>query len=127
MIKNSKIPANYQTVMPYLILKNAEQFIAFTKNIFTATEIRKVMRGESIIMHAEIMIGESTIMIADVTEGYEPQTSGLFVYVDHADSTYKKAIDSGATVITPLSDQPYGRSGGVLDPFGNTWWITSAV
>ena len=127
MTKNSKIPANYQTVMPYLILKNAETFIAFTKSIFNATETTKVMRDENIIMHAEIMIGESTIMLADSTEGYEPQTSGFFVYVDNADSTFKNAIESGATVVTPISDQPYGRSGGVLDAFGNTWWITSII
>lgn len=126
MQKNSKIPANYQTVMPYLILRNAEKFIAFTKNVFSATETTKVMKGEGIIMHAEIMIGECTIMLADSTEGYEPQTSGLFVYVNDADSTYKKAIDAGATILSPLADQPYGRSGGIVDPFGNTWWITSA-
>ncbi len=88
MTKNSKIPANYQNVMPYLILRNAEKFIAFTKDVFSATETTKVMRDESIIMHAEIVIGESTIMLADSTEGYEPRTSGLFVYVDNADTTY---------------------------------------
>lgn len=126
MTKNSKISVNYQTVMPYLILENVEKFIAFAKNVFGATETTKVMRNENIIMHAEIMIGESTIMLADSTEGYEPRTSGLFVYVDDADSKYKSALDSGATIITPLSDQPYGRSGGILDPFDNTWWITSA-
>jgi hypothetical protein len=25
----------------------------------------------------------------------------------------------------PPADQSYGRSAGVNDPFGNTWWITS--
>jgi dihydrofolate reductase len=53
------------------------------------------------------------------------QTSGLFVYVANADETYNKAIEAGASVKTVLSDQQYGRSGGVIDPFGNTWWITS--
>ncbi|MDB5062268.1 MAG: hypothetical protein JWP67_2111 [Mucilaginibacter sp.] len=23
----------------------------------------------------------------------------------------------------PIKDNPYGRSGGVMDSFGNTWWI----
>jgi PhnB protein len=27
--------------------------------------------------------------------------------------------------VLPLSDQNYGRSGGVKDPAGNIWWITS--
>ena len=52
--------------------------------------------------------------------------AGLFIYVEDADETYKKAIEEGATVVTTLSDQAYGRSGGVKDPFGNTWWITAA-
>ncbi|MFI5187213.1 MAG: VOC family protein [Chitinophagales bacterium] len=125
MNKDLKIPANYQTVMPYLIVKDAERFMTFTKIVFDAIETSKMMKDENTIMHAEIMIGESTIMFADSTDKYEPRTAGLFVYVDNADERYKKAIAAGATIITALSDQPYGRSGGVTDPFGNTWWITS--
>jgi PhnB protein len=125
MTKNSKIPANYQTVMMYLIVKGAAEFIAFTEKVFDARETYKVMRDEDTIMHAEIMIGECTIMLADSTDMYAERPAGVFVYVDSADDTYKKAIETGATVITRLSDQPYGRSGGVMDPFGNTWWITS--
>lgn len=119
------IPANYQTVMPYLILKDAADFIAFTQNVFGANETYKAMRDENIIMHGEIMIGGSTIMFADSTDRYGAQPAGLFVYVDDADETYKKAIEAGASVATELADQPYGRSGGITDPFGNTWWITS--
>jgi len=125
MTKDSKIPANYQTVMPYLLLNDAAKFIEFTQNVFDATELSKVMRDEKIIMHAEIMIGECTIMFADATDTYKTQTTGLFIYVDNADERYKKAIDAGATIITKVSDQVYGRSGGVTDPFGNSWWITS--
>jgi PhnB protein len=125
MEKNSKIPPNYQTVMPYLIIKGAEQFIDFLKNVFEATETYRVMRDEHTIMHAEAMIGQSTLMLAESTDKYEPRTAGLFVYVDDADIRFKKAIDAGASVINAVSDQPYGRSGGVTDPFGNSWWITS--
>lgn len=125
MPKNSKIPDNYQTVMPYLIIPNAAEFILFTQKVFGAEETYKAMRDENTIMHAEIMIGESTVMFADATEQYKPRPAGLFVYADNADDTFKKAIDAGATVVTELADQPYGRSGGVSDPFGNTWWITS--
>lgn len=125
MAKHIKIPAKYQTVMPYLIIKDAEKFIQFTENVFGATQTYKVMRDEQSIMHAEIMIGESTIMFADATDLFKSNPAGMFVYVDDADVTYKKAIDAGATTLTELSDQPYGRSGGVTDPFGNSWWITS--
>ena len=127
MPKDPKIPANYQTVMPYLIIKDAAKFIDFTEKVFGATRGHKAMRDENVIMHGEVMIGESTIMFADATEQFQTQTAGMFVYVSNADEAYQKAINEGATVVTPLSDQPYGRSGGVKDPFGNTWWITSPL
>ncbi|MDQ6890936.1 MAG: VOC family protein [Bacteroidota bacterium] len=127
MSKNSKIPESYQTVMPYLILKDAQKFIEFTEKVFNAEENKahRHIRDENIIMHSEITIGDSTIMFADSTEAFPSRTSGLFVYVDDADDSYKKALENGARVVTGLSDQPYGRSGGVEDPCGNTWWITS--
>lgn len=121
------IPKHNQTVMPYLIVKNAANFIRFTQNVFGAVENEKVrfMRDDKTIMHSEIMIGDSTIMFADSTEKFEPHTAGLFIYVENADETCKKAIDEGATTIMELSDQSYGRTCGVTDPFGNVWWITS--
>ena len=125
MEKNSKIPENYQTVMPYLIVNGAEKFIVFVKEVFHAEETYRAMRNENTIMHAEIMIGGSTIMFADSTETYGVRNAGMFIYVEDADATFKKAIDAGATVVTEMADQSYGRSGGVKDPFGNTWWITS--
>ena len=93
MEKNSKIPANYQTVMPYLIIKDAIKFIAFMQNVFGAAETYRAMRDADTIMHAEIMIGESTIMFADSTEKYSTRPAGMFIYVDNADETYSKAID----------------------------------
>jgi PhnB protein len=125
MEKDPKIPVNYQTVMPYLIINNASKFIDFAESVFNASLTYKVMRDEHTIMHAEIMIGESTIMFADATEIYDPRPAGLFVYVDNADERYNKAIEAGAKIISEVSNQTYGRSGGVSDPFGNSWWITS--
>ena len=122
-----KTPKGYQTVMPYLIVDGAANFIDFTKKVFNAVEKEEMrsMRDEKTIQHSEIMIGDSTIMFADSTENYKSSTAGLFIYVENADKTYQKAIDEGATTIMELSDQDYGRTCGVKDPFGNVWWITS--
>ncbi len=110
--------------MLYLIVKDAAKFIAFTEKVFDARLASSVMRKKT-IMHAEIMIGECTIMLTDATDKYSERPAGIFVYVDLADDTYKKAVASGATTVTEVSDQPYGRSGDVLDLFGITSWITS--
>lgn len=121
-----KIPENNQTVMPYLIVENAAGLLSFTENVFGARETFKNMRDENIIRHAEIMIGsDSTIMFADATKDYPPSTGSFFIYVDNADETFAKAISEGATVVKQITDESYGRGGGIKDPFGNTWWITA--
>jgi PhnB protein len=35
----------------------------------------------------------------------------------------KRAIDAGATLERPVADQPGGRGGWVIDPFGHHWNI----
>jgi PhnB protein len=122
-----KIPDGYQQVMPYLIVKDAASFLDFTKNVFGAKEKMKVMRDEHTVMHAEIKIGDSVIMFADATSQFGPRPAGLFVYVEDADEAYNRAIAQGATSVMPMTDQEYGRSGGVADPFGNIWWPTTPL
>jgi len=127
MTKKLKVPEHYQAVMPYLILSNAAAFITFAEEVLGAKEVMKEMRNEKTIRHAEIKIGKSIIMVAETTPDYEPQNAGMFVYVQDADATFEKALEYGAELVLEVSDMPYGRSGGVKDPFGNTWWITSMI
>lgn len=120
------IPEGYQQVMPYLIVKDASAFLDFIEDVFDGVEVMRHMREEEeTIMHAEIKIGDSIIMVADSTDAYEPRPAGMFVYVADTDSTYEKALAAGATSIEAPCDQPYGRSAGINDTFGNTWWITT--
>ena len=77
------------------------------------------------LQHGEIKIGGSTIMFSNSRDEWKPATANMFVYVDDADAVFAKAIANGAETIMEPADQEYGRSGGVNDPFGNVWWITS--
>jgi PhnB protein len=122
-----KIPDGYQAVMPYLIVKDAAAFIEFTKKVFNAELTLHILNDENLVRHAEIKINGSVIMFADCTEMFKPRGATLMVYVENADESYKKAIEEGSEIIRELSDQEYGRSGGVTDPFGITWWITSVI
>ncbi|QEC77232.1 VOC family protein [Mucilaginibacter ginsenosidivorax] len=127
MEPEKNIPENYQHIMPYLVIPNADKFIAFMKTVFGATEQYKAMRDENTIMHAELSIKGSTIMFAGCTDTFTQQNAGMFIYVDNCDETYHKALDNGAESIIPPANQSYGRSAGVKDPFGNTWWVTNVL
>ena len=126
-MKEDFVPERYNTVMPYLILPNAGQFASFVEKVFGGKENEEIrhMRDDKTIMHSEINIGDVTIMFADSTKEYPPVPASLFIYVKDSDKTFQTALENGATEIMKVSDQPYGRSGGVADPFGNKWWITS--
>ncbi|MBV8251942.1 MAG: VOC family protein [Chitinophaga sp.] len=121
-----KLPEGYQRVMPYLILKHAEGFFDFTRKVFGATEKMRVFE-QDVFKHGEIQIGDCTIMFGGGNTDWGYQPAGLFIYVEDADKTFQTAVDYGCKAIMPIADQSYGRSGGVQDPYGNTWWITSVI
>jgi PhnB protein len=119
------IPPGYNQVMPYLILDDPERFFEFTKTVFDAVEKSRHTDATRGLVHGEVLIGKACIMFGGRSGDWPPMTSGLFVYVSDADAYFTKAIGAGATVVMELTNQEYGRTCGVKDPCGNTWWITS--
>lgn len=116
------IPAQYNRLMPYLIVKDAEKFIDFMRQVFDATLQLVVPRSEGLIMHGELRIGDSVIMFADATPEFAARPAGIYIYVDDLDACYQKALTLGAVSTMEPQQQPYGYTGGFHDPFGNDWW-----
>jgi len=122
-MKSLIYPIDHQQLMPYLVIEDTEGFIQFMKTVFHAKEKIKYKNEDGIIAHAELSIGNSVFMFSgDITQ-LTPCVCGLFVYVADSDATYAKAIKLGAIGILEIKNNPFGRSGGFKDPFGNTWWI----
>ncbi len=121
-----KVPAQYNRLMPYLILPDAGRFSGFMAAVFGAKEEMIVPRSEGVIMHGELRIGDSVIMFADSTTEIAPRPAGIFIYVENVDDTYKKALDAGAESLREPLQQPYGYTCGFRDPFGNDWWPVQA-
>lgn len=111
--------------MPYLMLAEAERFFPFTAAVFGAESTMTHLHDNGKIMHAELMISGSTIMYCNATDEWKAAPAHLFVYVPNADEAYHKAIELGATSLMELADKDYGRTCGIVDPCGNTWWITT--
>ncbi len=116
-----------QTIVPYLILKDAAAFSKFVSVVFGATENIKTLRDDQTIMHCEVLIGTSKLMFAESTNEYPVQNAGMFINVSNCDEVHQLAVANGSRSILEPETQSYGRSSGVVDPFGNTWWITSPV
>jgi len=130
-------PAGHHTVTPYVIVSDARAAIAFYTRAFGAAQTSLSVDDAGKVRHAEIRIGDSPIMLAENFEfrgvsAAEPATMGgrtslhMYLYVPDVDTSFAQAVAAGARDVMPVTDQPYGeRSGGVVDPFGHVWWIST--
>ena len=134
--KVKPIPEGYHTVTPYLIINDAAGAIDFYKKAFGAVELFRFPRPDGKVGHAEVKIGDSPIMLADENPeigAVSPQTVGgtpfsIMLYVDNVDEVFNQAIAAGGKEIRAVADQFYGdRTGGLYDPFGFQWWISTHV
>jgi PhnB protein len=130
------IPEGYHSVTPYLYMKGAARAIEFYKKAFRATERMRITQPDGRVGHAELQIGDSVIMMADEFPEMgvrSPESLGgspvsIHLYVEDADATFQQAVAAGATVRRPIADQFYGdRLGGLTDPFGHTWRISTHI
>lgn len=129
------IPEGYHSVTPYLVVDDAKRAIDFYTRAFGAEEKFRMPMGDR-IGHAEIQIGDSHVMLADEfpdmghlgPKNRGGTTVSLMVYVEDVDTSFKQAIDAGATETRPLENQFWGdRMGTLTDPFGHVWSLASHV
>ena len=120
-------PEGVPSVQPYLHLRNSEKMIPFLENAFGGVVQGHVPTSpEGHVLHATIQIGYNTLEIDEANGEFQPMPCHLHLHIDDADAMYARAMRAGASSIDAPSDKPYGRSGGVKDPFGNSWYTTSA-
>jgi uncharacterized glyoxalase superfamily protein PhnB len=122
------VPEGYRTVTPYLIVKDADKLLQFVKAAFGATVKEEHRLPDGSVMHADVMIGDSHVMMGQANEKWRAMPGSIMLYVPDADATYQAALRAGGRSIQDMTDHFYGdRSGGVEDPSGVTWWISTHV
>jgi PhnB protein len=121
-------PEGVPSVQPYLHLRGAEKMIPFLEKAFRGVVTGHVPRSpEGQVLHATVQIGDNTLELDEAHGEFQPMPCHLHLHVANADAMYAQAIKAGATSLDPPSGKPYGRSGGVKDAFGNTWYMTSPL
>jgi PhnB protein len=130
------IPDDSCVVIPRLFCRDVAAAIEFCAKTFGA-EGRDARPGpDGAPAHALMTIGPAMIMIEREWDGLAsraPTPDGsspvpLYVYVEDADETVKRAVACGATVLIPVQDQFWGdRTGWVMDPSGHVWTIASRI
>jgi PhnB protein len=116
------------TLQPYLHPLRAEPVLKFIKRAFGAEELGRYTSPDGVIHHTTVKIGNAFMEMGEAQGVYQTMPTMFYLYVEDCDALYKRSLAAGATSISEPKDHPYGdRSGGVIDPFGNKWYIATHI
>ena len=119
MAKAKHIPAGWPAVIPRIAVDDPKGLVEFIQHVFGASGRFHPERP------SELRIGDSLLMVG-TTIHRKAMPAFLYVYVEDADSVFRRALERGAEPIEEPKDTPYGdRRAMVLDPWGNTWQIAT--
>jgi len=116
-----RLPDGWHSLTPRIVTEDVAGLVEFLRLAFGAT-------GEVHAQRPAVMrIGDSILMISTVGPR-AAMPAFLYVYVDDADATYRRAVKAGATSLEAPIDTPYGdRRGMVEDRWGNVWQIATVA
>lgn len=121
---------NYRTVIPYLVVSDADAEIRFLQAAFGGKLGQCERHPDGNVMHAEIEIGDSLVMLGQAHGPWAPRNAAFYLWQpdQDVDAVYARALAAGARRESPPEDKPYGhRQAGVNDPSGLTWWIAAPI
>ena len=119
-------PDGFNTVNLYLIVDGADRLIDFLKQAFGAVELSRSSGDDGVVRNAAVRIGDSAVEVSEARPPFGAMTAAIHLYLADTDVVYRRALDAGATSLYEPADMFYGeRSGGVMDAWGNHWYIAT--
>lgn len=107
----------FHSVTPRMVVNDVIAQVEFLRAVFDATGEVQADRP------AELRLGNSLVMVSAAGER-DLFPAFLYVYVDDADATFRRALAAGAVGLEEPRNTPYGdRRAMVRDPFGNVFQI----
>jgi PhnB protein len=113
-----------------LSVRHGAKAVEFYKAAFGTVEIFRLDGGDGTVV-ARLAADGAEFWVADESpehRNFSLETVGggtvrMVMIVDDPDAVFARAVEAGATVVTPMEDQYGWRLGRVTDPFGHDWEI----
>jgi PhnB protein len=128
--------AHFPTLTPYIVVRDADAAIAFYERALGA-QVREVARTPNgKVANAQLDVGDSVLMLNDefpdfnVTAPQPGERVHVTIHIQSKDieNDWKRAVDAGVEVTTPLADQFWGdRYGQFTCPFGYKWSMGQTI
>jgi PhnB protein len=119
------------SITAVLTVRGADEAITFYSQAFGAEEVYRNSYPDGRIV-AELAVGDARFRVADEApeaSNLSPETLGgtsvrINLFVEDPDSLVERAVQHGAVLVAPVTDQSYGlRQGRLADPWGHHWLI----
>src|SRR2546423_7010684 len=116
---------------PMLTVKDAASAVDFYGRAFGAREVARVAAPTGQLVIELSLDGQRFFVVDENPAAFNlsPEALGgttvrLSLIIDDPDAAARRAVDAGARIVFPVSDQPYGlRQGRVADPSGHHWLL----
>ena len=123
--ENSGRPSIY----PSLLYADAKAAIRQLTEAFGFTELAVYEGEDGSVMHAELVQGNGAVMLGSKGRGARfdeamksAGPAGVYLVVDDIDAHHRRAVEHGAEILMPPTDQDYGsRDYMARDLEGNIW------
>jgi uncharacterized glyoxalase superfamily protein PhnB len=118
------------SISPALLYTDAKAAIRQLTEAFGFTELSVYESDEDgTVLHAELVQGNGVVMLGSKGRGGVFDTAmgnagptGVYVVVDDVDAHHRRAVEHGAEILMPPTDQDYGsRDYMARDIEGNIW------
>ena len=129
------IPDGMEGVSIYLVVRDAKAAVDFYVKAFGAQPgMFTYMPDGKTPMHAEFHLKGSTVMLSQENPDWNVKSAetlggspiSMHLYFEDCDAAFKRAVDAGCEVVSPLTDMFWGdRFGKVRDPFGLEWGLAT--
>ena len=122
------------TIAPWLSVRNSAQAVEFYKSAFGAREVFRLDGGDKGVV-ARLSVDGAEFWLSDESPehaNFSPESLGggsvrMILTVADPDAAFAKAVQAGATEISPVSEGHGWRVGRVVDPYGHHWEIGCEV
>jgi uncharacterized glyoxalase superfamily protein PhnB len=116
-------------IYPSLLYADAKAAIRQLTEAFGFTELAVYEGEDGSVMHAELVQGNGAVMLGSKGRGgrfdeamKSAGPAGVYIVVDDVDAHHRRAVEHGAEILMPPTDQDYGsRDYMTRDIEGNIW------
>ncbi|MFD7710086.1 VOC family protein [Streptomyces sp. NPDC059785] len=117
------------SICPALLYADAKAAIRQLTEAFGFTELSVYETEDGSVAHAELAYGNGVVMLGSKDRGavFDKAMKGagpasVYVVVDDVDAHHQQAVDHGADILVPPTDQDFGsRDYKARDLEGNVW------